>query len=95
MIDKIKAVWIVEVNAGMTEDGFADWYAAQEPRKGAAFEIVRFAVGFTAGLADSFTSIETRDRILSAVACTRHRLDGFDLAADICSMGRRLRRMIG
>lgn len=53
---------------------------------------IRFAVGFAAGLADSFCSIETRDRIMRSVARTGRTLDGFDLAADICSAGRRFRQ---
>ena len=53
---------------------------------------LRFIVGFAAGMADSFTSIETRNRILSSVKCTSARLNGFDLAADICSIGRRFRQ---
>ena len=55
---------------------------------------LRYIVGFAAGLADSFASIETRNRILSSVKCTIARLNGFDLAADICSIGRRIRQKI-
>lgn len=55
---------------------------------------IRFAVGFAAGLADSFASIETRNRIMRSVARTGRTLDGFDLACDICSLGRQFRRRV-
>lgn len=53
---------------------------------------IRFAVGFAAGLAESFCSIQTRNRILRSVEHTGRRSDGFDLACDICSAGRRFRQ---
>ena len=56
--------------------------------------IIRFAVGFAAGLADSFASIKTRDRIMASVEYTGHTLDGFDMAADLCSTGRDIIRKI-
>lgn len=52
----------------------------------------RYAIGFAAGLADSFCGIEARNQILNIAERTRARSDGFDFAADLCLSGRRFRQ---
>lgn len=55
--------------------------------------VIRFAVGFAAGILDSFNYPASR-HLIRRVAYTGKTMDGFDLGADICSIGRRYRARI-
>lgn len=50
--------------------------------------VVRFAIGFASGILDSF-NYQVSHKLLRCVAYTGKTMDGFDLGADICSIGRR------
>ena len=54
---------------------------------------LRFIVGFAAGILENFNSQASR-KLIRSVAYTGKTVDGFDLAADICSIGRRYRARI-
>lgn len=88
------------VIAGNLSDDEADAYVGRllnvvsARKESTPLSVLRFVVGFVAGLADSFASIEVRNRIFGSVAYTGKTVDGFDMAADICSVGRKLRSKV-